>query len=64
MKKDVIIRYLPNTTTQEEIKILEPYYLPNFGVPASQEDLMLVCMDKQIAHFTLKEANAARKIVA
>lgn len=50
--------------TQEEIKILEPYYLPNFGVPASQEDLMLVCMDKQIAHFTLKEANAARKIVA
>ena len=50
--------------TQEEIKILEPYYLPNFGVPASQEDLMLVCMDKQIAHFTLKEANSARKIVA
>lgn len=50
--------------TEEEIKILEPYYVPNYGVPASQEDLMLVCLDPKLAHFTLKEANAARKIVA
>lgn len=50
--------------TEDEIKVLEPYYLPNFGVPASQEDLMMVCLDKNIAHFTLKEANAARKTVA
>jgi len=50
--------------SEEEIKILEPYYLPNYGVPASQEDLMMVCMDEKIAHFTLKEANAARKTVA
>lgn len=50
--------------SEDEIKILEPYYLPNFGVPASQEDLMEICMDKNIAHFTLGEANAARKIVA
>lgn len=50
--------------SEKEIKILEPYYLPNFGVPASQEDLMLVCMDKNIAHFTLSEANAARKVVS
>lgn len=50
--------------TEEEIKILEPYYLPNFGVPASQEDLMEVCMDEKIAHFTLGEANTARKIVS
>ena len=50
--------------TEEEIKILEPYYLPRFGVPALQEDLMEVCMDEKIGHFTLKEANAARKIVA
>lgn len=48
----------------DEIKILEPYYLPNFGTPCSQEDLMEVCMDKNIAHFTLAEANMARKIVA
>ena len=50
--------------SKEEIKIIEPYYLPNYGVPASQEDLMLVCLDPKIAHFTLKEANAARKTVA
>lgn len=50
--------------TDEEIKVLEPYYLPNYGVPASQEDLMMVCMDENIGHFTLKEANAARKTVA
>ena len=50
--------------SEEEIKVLEPYYLPNFGTPTAQEDLMLVCMDENIAHFTLAEANQARKIVA
>lgn len=50
--------------TEKEIKVLEPYYLPNFGTPTAQEDLMLVCMDENIAHFTLAEANMARKIVA
>ena len=50
--------------SDEEIKILEPYYLPRFGVPALQEDLMEICMDEKIAHFSLKEANAARKTVA
>lgn len=50
--------------SEEEIKILEPYYLPAYGVPALQEDLMLVCLDPKLAHFTLKEANQARKIVA
>lgn len=50
--------------TEKEIKVLEPYYLPNFGTPTAQEDLMLVCMDKDIAHFTLAEANMARKVVA
>ena len=50
--------------TDSEVEILEPYYLPNYGVPASQEDLMEVCMDPNIGRFTLGEANAARKIVA
>lgn len=50
--------------SEDEIKILEPYYLPAYGVPALQEDLMLVCMDEKIGHFSLKEANAARKTVA
>lgn len=50
--------------TEEEIKILEPYYLPNYGVPASQEDLMEVCLDENIAHFTLSESNHVRKIIS
>lgn len=50
--------------TQDEIKILEKWYLPRQGCPVSQEDLMLICMDENIAHFSLKEANQARKIVS
>lgn len=48
--------------TSEEIKIIEPYYLPVEGVPTTQEKLMLLCMEPQLAHFTLAEANAARKV--
>lgn len=50
--------------TDEEIKILEPYYLPVSGVPTTQEKLMLLCMEPRLAHFSLKESNAARKICA
>ena len=50
--------------TKEQIKTLEPYYLPNCGVPSSQEDMMEICMDTNIASFTLSEANTTRKIVA
>lgn len=50
--------------TEEQIKTLEPYYLPNCGVPSSQEDMMEICMDPNIANFSLSEANATRKIVA
>lgn len=50
--------------TKEEQKILEPYYLQDYGVPASQEALMRLCMDENISHFTLGEANATRKVVA
>lgn len=49
--------------SKEEQKILEPYYLPTHAAPAQQEDMMLILMDKNICHFTLSEANAARKIV-
>ena len=49
--------------TEEEQKTLEPYFLSSYGVPPSQEQLMLMLMDKSICGFTLKEANAARKIV-
>lgn len=47
-----------------EQKTLEPYFLSSYGVPPSQEQLMQMLMDKDICHFSLAEANAARKIVA
>ena len=49
--------------TEEEMKILEPYFKNSYGVPPSQEQLMRMLMDDNICHFSLKEANAARKIV-
>lgn len=48
--------------SKEEIKVLEPHYLPFCGVPTTQESLMRLCMDENIGHFTLAEANAARKV--
>lgn len=49
--------------TKQEQKILEPYFLPDYGVPPSQESMMKMLMDKEICGFTLAEANGARKIV-
>ena len=49
--------------TKEEQKVLEPYFRSSHGVPPSQEQLMRMLMDKDICHFTLAEANNARKIV-
>ena len=49
--------------TQAEQKTLEPYFKSSYGVPPSQEQLMKILMDDNICHFTLAEANAARKIV-
>ena len=49
--------------TVEEQRTLEPYFKTSYGVPPSQEQLMRMLMDENICGFTLKEANAARKIV-
>ena len=49
--------------TQQEQKTLEPYFKQSYGVPPSQEQLMRMLMDENICGFTLKEANAARKVV-
>lgn len=49
--------------TKDEQKTLEPYFKSSYGVPPSQEQLMRMLMDDKICHFTLGEANAARKIV-
>lgn len=50
--------------SEEEIKTLEPYYLPVGGTPTTQEKLMLLCMEPKLAHFSLKDANSARKVCA
>ena len=49
--------------TPNEQKTLEPYFKSSYGVPPSQEQLMLMLMDKDICGFTLAEANSARKVV-
>lgn len=49
--------------TEEEQKTLEPYFLRSYGVPPSQEQMMMMLMDNDICGFSLAEANAARKIV-
>lgn len=49
--------------TEKEQKVVEPYFLSSYGVPPSQEQLMKMLMDENICHFSLKDANAARKIV-
>ena len=49
--------------TKEEQKVLEPYFLRSYGVPPSQEQMMMMLQDPNIAGFSLKEANDARKIV-
>ena len=49
---------------EHQVNLLKPYYLKSYGNPPLQEDLMVILMDKDIANFTLAEANDARKIVA
>ena len=49
--------------TEQEQKTLEPYFKSSYGVPPSQEQLMRMLMDENICGFSLKDANAARKIV-
>ena len=49
--------------TKEEMRYVEPYFKNSYGVPPSQEQLMKMLMDESICHFSLADANAARKIV-
>ena len=44
-------------------KYVEPYFKDSYGVPPSQEQLMRMLMDENICHFSLADANAARKVV-
>lgn len=43
---------------------VRPYLRETYGIGISQEQLMRILMDKNVCNFTLKEANAARKVVS
>ena len=49
--------------TEEEMIVIDPYFRESYGVPPSQEQMMKMLMDENICNFSLKDANAARKIV-
>ncbi len=50
--------------TEEEIKTLEPHLLLVYGVAETQEVVMKLSMDENIANFTVAEANMIRKSIA
>ena len=67
MKNDINQWYLEvkaKNLTEKQIKTLEKYYLDGYGCIATQEEMMVVLMDKDIADFSLSLANTARKIVS
>ena len=49
--------------TKKEMEVVTPYFKESYGVPPSQEQMMHMLMDENICNFSLKDANAARKIV-
>ena len=69
----VRIKQNPEQWTQEmnrygllpqEQQAIRKYLEDSYGVCYSQESLMLVLMDKGICNFTMKQANAARKLIS
>ena len=65
-KKDISLWYAEMDRyglTKEEQKYLEPYFKQSYGVPPSQEQMMLMLMDEHLCGFSLKDANKAREIV-
>lgn len=48
----------------DEVKLMEKYLKPVYGVAPSQELMMMMSMDPHIAGFSVKEANKLRKSVA
>lgn len=50
--------------SEKDIKIVEKHLLEDYGVCSSQEKMMLLAMDKEIAGFDVVEANKLRKGVA
>lgn len=49
---------------QDEQQVLVKYLSNSYGLADSQEKVMLISMDKNVAGFTLKESNKLRKSIA
>lgn len=49
---------------EEEVKVFEKYLLPLNGVADTQEAVMLMAMDENLANFSVLEANGLRKGIA
>lgn len=50
--------------TPQEQQYFEPYLSESYGICYSQEQLMMVLMDKNICNFSLGQANSARKLIS
>ena len=50
--------------TSEEIKILEKWLLPTYGIADTQESVMELSMDPHIANFDMAKASKLRKSIA
>ena len=50
--------------TEEEQAVLIKQLSPSFGCGPEQEDFMEICMLPEVAHFTLEEANMARRAIS
>lgn len=50
--------------TDHEINIMEKYLKSSFGVGATQEDVMQICMDPEVAGFNVTLSNKLRKSIA
>ena len=50
--------------TDEEIKIMEEHLLDVSGCASMQEEVMKLSMDERITNYSMKQANALRKLIA
>lgn len=50
--------------TDHEIEIMEKYLKSSFGVGATQEDVMEICMDPEVANFNVTQSNKLRKSIS
>lgn len=49
---------------QNEMDVLRKYLSTSYGIAETQEKVMLISMDKNVANFTLNESNKLRKAIA